>query len=303
MENSLPRDLVEKMTLYLGKEMSQNNYHQHREEIWQRIIDQFYKEHKAELFVKGTVSKIKNIGSVGRNFEIKDDRGQTITIYCQNIRMMKNTVTIGSTIGVKGYYNLYKNDYRHDGELQIKANEITNLEETRWDIQPFKEFIDENRKHNKIRFFTKNKTKLALITSENSEAREDIKKVLCKHYKMEEHFVNLFDVESISKKIEALNESDCEIILISRGGMDKLSVFNAYPILNAIYKSSKPVVTALGHASFSSLADIVADYSYNSPSAAAYELNGLRSRYSKIRNSVILVVLVCLMGIWLIRFR
>ncbi|MBF4694252.1 exodeoxyribonuclease VII large subunit [Fusibacter ferrireducens] len=303
MENNLPRELVEKMTSYLGKEMSQNNFHLHREKVWQRIIDQFYKENKTEVFVKGTVVKIKDIGPVGRNFEIKDAQGQTITIYCQNIRIMKNTVTIGSTIGVKGYYNLYKNDYRHDGELQIKANEITNLEETRWDIQPFKEFIDENRKRHKIRFFAKNKNKLALITSENSEAREDIKKVLCKHYKIEEHFVNLFDVDSISKKIEALDESDCDIILISRGGMDRLSVFNAYSILNAIYKSSKPLVTALGHASFSSLADIVADYSYNSPSAAAYELNGLRKKYSKIRNSIILTLLVCLIGIWLIRQR
>lgn len=291
MENNLPAELVEQMTSSLGNEMERSGFNQIRDSVWNEIIDRFYEENREEVFVKGKVTKINAYKNGARTMELTE-RGNKIIVYCPGKKELKNNIELGTEVSVKGHFSIYKNQMMSDGKLQIQATEVKNLGREKWDIKPFKKYIKKNKKTKKLRFWRRQRVRIALITSKNSEARKDILNVVGRFYEVEEHFVNLYNPKEIAAKISVLNDSEYDVILISRGGMERLEVFNSYPILNEIYKSEKITMTALGHANFSSLSDIVADYAYNTPSAAAYELNRLRSRYIEKRNTLVAFVIV-----------
>ena len=66
------------------------------------------------------------------------------------------------------------------------------------------------------------------------------------------------------------------VVLVARGGgsSDDLSAFNAEPVLRAIAASRTPIVSAVGHESDVTLADLVADQRAGTPSIGAAVLSG-----------------------------
>lgn len=65
-----------------------------------------------------------------------------------------------------------------------------------------------------------------------------------------------------------------DVILLARGGgsREDLWAFNERPIADAIFKCRTPIVTAIGHEKDHSVADMVADRSYPTPSGAMEQL-------------------------------
>lgn len=298
MKPILPKDLIEKSVEILGPEMSSDNFNETRNKAWRKVESDFNNSNfnKATIFITGKVigaPKFFKNGAV--LFQIKDVEGNGINVYSHNKNNIKNYVQSGSVVGVKGRYQMYRNpNFSDDCTLQFLANEITNLKMIRQDIKPLAEFIGIHKPKKKIKFLGKKKIRIALITSEGSEAREDIRKSLNKYFDLHEHFVNLFNHEDISEKIRQLSGADYEIIMLSRGGTEKLEVFNNYELLNALFQSEKMIITALGHASFKSLSDLVADYSFDTPSAGALNLSNMRREYEQKRNYLVLGAVVLL---------
>ena len=62
-----------------------------------------------------------------------------------------------------------------------------------------------------------------------------------------------------------------EVIIIARGGgsLEDLQAFNGEPVANAIYHSALPVISAIGHETDLTIADMVADLRAGTPSIAA----------------------------------
>jgi exodeoxyribonuclease VII large subunit len=77
---------------------------------------------------------------------------------------------------------------------------------------------------------------------------------------------------SITKAVERVSkDSRAEVLLLARGGgaTEDLSCFNDEAVVRAIALCPIPVITGIGHQRDESLADLVADYSTHTPTAAA----------------------------------
>ncbi len=78
--------------------------------------------------------------------------------------------------------------------------------------------------------------------------------------------------QDIVRAIRALNrEGGSDILIVARGGgaAEDLWTFNEEKVARAIYESSIPVISAVGHEVDFTVADLVADYRAPTPSAAA----------------------------------
>ncbi len=77
--------------------------------------------------------------------------------------------------------------------------------------------------------------------------------------------------EDIALAIEQMNLTDAEVIIAGRGGgsLEDLWAFNTEPVAEAIYRSRLPVISAVGHETDVTIADLVADVRAATPTAAA----------------------------------
>ncbi len=135
-------------------------------------------------------------------------------------------------------------------------------------------------------------SKIGLVTSKHSEGLHDFEDT----YRNEggKAAIKVFDVriqgQQASKEIaETLRRIDankeCNVIVLVRGGgrAADLATFNDLAIAEAICQSSIPVLTGIGHQRDETLADIVADVSTITPTAAASYLAKLKPPQTVIR--------------------
>ncbi|MDH2923940.1 exodeoxyribonuclease VII large subunit [Nicoletella semolina] len=120
--------------------------------------------------------------------------------------------------------------------------------------------------------------RIGVITSSNGAALQDILSVLQRRDPTLEVIIYPSLVQGkeaageIVKMIELANRrQECEVLIVGRGGgsLEDLWCFNEEVVAQAIYYSSLPIVSAVGHEVDFTIADFVADIRAATPSAAA----------------------------------
>jgi exodeoxyribonuclease VII large subunit len=121
-------------------------------------------------------------------------------------------------------------------------------------------------------------TRIGLVTSPTGAAIQDIRSVLARRFPSVEVVLAPVRVqgpgaaEEIARAVALLNDyGQLDLMIVGRGGgsLEDLWAFNEEIVARAIYGSTIPVVSAVGHEIDFSIADFVADLRAPTPSAAA----------------------------------
>ncbi|HEY8298111.1 MAG TPA: exodeoxyribonuclease VII large subunit [Candidatus Baltobacteraceae bacterium] len=87
----------------------------------------------------------------------------------------------------------------------------------------------------------------------------------------------------IGEAIDRASRLAVDVIVLARGGgsYEDLFQFNLEPVVRAIVRSKRPVLSAIGHTGDVHLSDLVADYTRETPSSAAQYFGEIRESYAR----------------------
>ena len=231
------------------------------------------------VMVRGEISNyVKHFRSGHVYFTLKDSESAIKAVMFANSAVrLKFTPEDGMSVIVSGSIGVYE----RDGAYQLYVNDIipdgagaagVALEQLKKKLQ--KEGIFDTAHKRSIPPMPK---KIGVVTSLSGAAVRDIINVLSRRYPLGEvYLVNALvqgeaAVDSVCKGILKAEAAGCDIIIVGRGGgsSEDLSVFNTEKVAYAIYNSKVPVISAVGHETDFTIADLAADLRAPTPSAAA----------------------------------
>ena len=139
---------------------------------------------------------------------------------------------------------------------------------------------------------------IGLITSKDGAAIVDFISVI--NQKPNDINIKLFPVKVqgndainlILKGIDHLENMDLDVIVITRGGgsSEDLSVFNDKEIVEKVFKAKTPIISAIGHKIDTTLLDLVADLSLQTPTeAGSYVIANYTNIESEMKKNISLM--------------
>ncbi|AFZ22925.1 Exodeoxyribonuclease VII large subunit [Cylindrospermum stagnale PCC 7417] len=262
-------------------------------------------QHLRQIWVTGEVSSANNHRS-GLFFTLQDPNG-TATIKCvvwnSQLAKLAQTPIRGEQLIILGSIRLYP----QRGEYQLTVWQAlpagAGLQALRY--QQLKKrleaegLFDLERK----RSLPIHPQIIAVVTSPTAAAWGDIQKTLKHRYPGIHILFSPATVQgdlapaSIVKAIERVErDGRAEVLILSRGGgaVEELACFNDERVVRAIANCPIPVISGIGHQRDESLADLVADVSVHTPTAAAERVvpalselyNQHRQRVAALREAV-----------------
>ena len=239
--------------------------------------------------MEGALPSVRVAGEVGSwtraksghcYFTLKDDRAQLRAVMwrAQAARLPLDPEE-GMRVRAEGQVTLYE----ARGEIQLVVRSLeAEGEEGLWKLaferlrrQLEREgLLDPSRRRALPRF----PQRIGVVTSPTGAALQDILSVLRRRAPWVRVLLSGTRVQGegasqeIAAALDALAESgQVDVILVGRGGgsREDLWAFNEEPVVRAIARSPVPVISAVGHETDVTLADLVADLRAPTPSAAA----------------------------------
>jgi len=188
-------------------------------------------------------------------------------------KFVHTTCTIRGNIEADNYFG-------HD--FKIIVREITQ----QIDDSKFKKLKEECEKkgyfQNKKNIDWKNINIIGIISKNGTQGYIDFKNQLYAPLDKQLEEIALEGNTTSKQLIKAINNlQDVDLILIIRGGGDTSSISNSFDkieIFDAIKKSKKPIITAIGHAADKNdklLITQISDCDFSTPSTAAYEMTNM----------------------------
>ena len=231
-----------------------------------------------DLWLEGEVSNLARPTSGHVYFTLKDNSSQIkCAIFRSAASRLRFPMQNGDAVLVNGRLSIYdaRSEYQIIGERVVPAG----VGELQLAFERLKEqlaaegLFDPARKKPLPKF----PQKIGLITSATGAAIRDILRMLQKRYPAVE--VLLFPTlvqgdeaaAEIAHAIKCLNcLSGIDLLIVGRGGgsIEDLWAFNEEVVGRAIFASHIPIVSAVGHETDTTIADLVADHRALTPSAA-----------------------------------
>ncbi len=230
-----------------------------------------------DISVSGEISNLTYHRSGHVYFAIKDTKSQLSCVmfktYAQHATRMKegDHVTLSGSINVyvpRGYYQLVVRSIKQEGvgTLYIRFLQLKEQLQAAGLFDPI---------HKKsLPIFPK---KIAVITSPTGAAVRDILRTLYRRFP-HVHIVVIPTVvqgvhgkDSIIGSLVTAQGIRADLIILARGGgsIEDLWNFNEEGVARAIFHSSIPVISGIGHETDFTIADFVADVRASTPTAAA----------------------------------
>ena len=229
--------------------------------------------------IKGEISNFKHHSSGHMYMSLKDDTGVIRAVMFKNSAIsLKFRPENGMQVIASGRVSVYERDgqyqlYINEMEQDGKGNLYEQFEKLKKHLEKEGLFAQSNKKP--IPQYPK---KIGVITAPTGAAVRDIINILSRRYKAAD--VCLYPAlvqgegaaESIKTAIEYFNKNNlCDVIIMGRGGgsIEDLWAFNEEVLARAIFASSIPIISAVGHETDFTISDFVADLRAPTPSAAA----------------------------------
>jgi len=269
------------------------------------LLERMIQQHPQfrNMWVRGQVSNYRRARSGHSYFTLKDEGSQIRCVLFRNsathLRFLPND---GEEVLVQGEMNIYATN----GEYQVKVTAVEPLGvgALQRAFESLKKRLAEeglfDARHKKP--LPKFPRKIGVVTSATSAAFQDICQQLCKRYPLPKILLYSTLVQGkdaaqeITDALTSINQrDDVDVLIVGRGGgsIEDLWAFNDEQVARAIFAARTPVVSAVGHETDFTIADMVADHRAPTPSAAIEhivpdrdelftQLNGMNARLHKL---------------------
>lgn len=233
----------------------------------------------ADLWIEGEISDLRPTASGHVYFTLKDDSGQLSTVlFRRQASLLRFRPENGLYVLLRGRLSLYE----QRGQVQIVAEHLEPMgagslqlafEQVKRRLQQEGLFDAERKKP--LPAFPR---RVGIVTSPTGAVIRDFITVVNRRHGALEILLYSALVQGdpasaeVANGIAYFNETrEVDLIVIARGGgsLEDLAPFNAESLARAIAASSLPVVSAIGHETDFTIADLAADLRAPTPSAAA----------------------------------
>lgn len=230
------------------------------------------------ISIKGEVSNCKYHSSGHIYFTLKEENSVLSCVMFASQRIgLKFQLKEGQKVIANGYVNVYERDGKY--QLYVKNVSLDGEGDLFKKYEQLKKELMEMGMFDKAykKPIPKYATRIGIVTASTGAAIQDIVNIS----KRRNPHVSLFLFSAIVQGpeakmsiVEGINELDkmgLDVIIVGRGGgsIEDLWAFNEEEVARAIFSSSTPIISAVGHETDTTIADYVADLRAPTPSAAA----------------------------------
>lgn len=236
-------------------------------------------KHLFSILLKGEISNFKRHSRGHLYYTLKDEHAQISAImFSRDAEKLNFTPKEGDHVLITGRISLYEPSGTYS--IQVTSMKLDGIGELYLKYEALKKELElkgyfalEHKKS--IPKFPK---AIGVVTSSTGAVIEDIKNTVTRRYLLTE--IHLYpalvqgpdSAESIRNQILLANRlKRVDVLIVGRGGgsIEDLWGFNEMPVIDAIYQSDIPVITAIGHETDYTLSDFVSDLRAPTPTAAA----------------------------------
>src|SRR5699024_6314893 len=235
--------------------------------------------HLKNIWLKGEISNFKHHSRGHMYLTIKDDHARIQAVmFAGNNRRLKFRPENGMNVLIRGEIGVFEQFGQY--QLYIRQMEPDGIGSLYLAFEQLKEklhkqgYFDKTHKRDLPKF----PENIGVITSPTGAAVRDIITTIKRRYPIAQTTVipalvqGVNAPESIVDAINRANElTDCDVLIVGRGGgsIEELWSFNEEIVANAIFHSTIPVISAVGHETDITISDYVADVRAPTPTGAA----------------------------------
>ena len=245
------------------------------------------------LHIQGELSNVTYYKSGHLYFTLKDDKS---TVKCAIFKYLYKGVPSDlkewDQVKIVGNASLYEQtgSYQIIADSLEKTNKLGSLYEKLEETK--KKYLEKGYFDSSIKKeFPRIPINIGAVTAETGAAIRDIINTTHKRYKNVNIYLYPTKVQGVGSakeiehaidyfnKVNANGELDLDLLIVGRGGgsIEDLWAFNEEPVIEAIYRSELPIISAVGHEIDNLISDLVADRRAATPTQAAEILIPLKS--------------------------
>lgn len=247
-------------------------------EIGAEIRDMIERKY-LDVWVEGEISNLKASTAGHFYFTLKDDKAQLHAVCFRNAaRLLRFRPENGKSFRARGRITTY--EARGEYQMIVEVLEPAGLGSLQLAFEQLKEKLQKEGLFDlaRKRPIPVLPRRIGIVTSPTSAALRDILTVLERRHNAVNVLIYPCEVQGSGASLQVMSgidylsrRTDVDVILVTRGGgsMEDLWPFNEERVARAIIRSTKPVISAVGHEVDFTIADFAADRRAPTPSAAA----------------------------------